>query len=374
MSEDQITGPGGDPSGREDDWPGRLLRMLSARTHVGRGEWGQAMLAELDEVAESRARWRFAAGSARAMVIPFLASQLGLIALAIAVAGAIVAHFADPQPGLVAAFAMPDVLCLCAWAAAAEPTARPGLSMVSRVGQVIAIAAVAACPVLGFLLLTLYPGQAGTGEAPWAFPAMVITFAAELATYVLLVLRRPDPLGAWRYSGIPGLAAAVAVGAVFLLNNRPPGGESGNPIVNSAVMITAIVFPLAAGVLAALLDRSGRGIAPRLRSGAGEALWGWLLCAPAVFIAMMLATSRAAITAEAAQPWIGYEAQQHGATSVLAWVSGDDAGGAVMLFTAISTASLLIFLVVHALSTALRRLAAARRRPQMPAVASGAQH
>lgn len=368
MSEDQITGPGGEQSRRDSNWPGRLLGMISARTSVGRGEWGRAMLAELDEVADSGARWRFAIGSARAMVTPLLASQLGLIALVVAVAGAVVVHFVDPQPGLAAAFATPDVLCLCAWAAAAEPGARPGLSVAGRVGQVVGIAVIAACPVLGFRLLTLYPGQSGIGATPWAFPVMSITFVAELATYVLLVLRRPDPLGAWRYSGIPGLAAALAVGVVFLLNNRPAGGESGNPIVNAAVMVTTIAAPLAAGMLGALLGRSRRGLGQRLRSGAGEALWGWLLCAPVVFIAVMLATSRGAIAAEAAQPWTSYKAQQQGATSVLAWVSGDDVGGAVMMFTAISIASLLIFLVVHALCTV------ARRRAEIPPVASGAQH
>ena len=367
MSEDQITGPGGEPSGRDCDWPGRLLAMLSARTSVGRGEWGQAMLAELDEVVGSRARRRFAIGSARTMVIPLLVNQLGLIALATAVAGVIVVHLV--HPGLAGVFVSPGVFCLCAWAAAAESAARPELAVLSRAGQAIAIAVIAACPILAIRLLTLYPGQAGASPAPWAVPVMSTTFGAVLVTSVLLVLRRPEPLGAWRYSGLPGLAAALVIGGVFLLNNQPPGGESGNPVVSSAVEVTTIAAPLAAGMLVALLDRSRRGLRQRLRSGAGEMLWGWLLCGPVVFIAVMLATSPSAIAAEASQPWTIYEAQQQGATSVLAWVSSDDVGGAVVLFTAVSGTSLLIFLVVHALAKVVPALAKATRRGPPPAVA-----
>jgi hypothetical protein len=52
-------------------------------------------------------------------------------------------------------------------------------------------------------------------------------FAAELAAYLLLVLRRPTLLGAGTHSGLPGLAAALAVGRVLVLSQPPAGSPAG---------------------------------------------------------------------------------------------------------------------------------------------------
>jgi len=369
MSEDQITGPGGGPSGRDSDRPARLLRILSGRTSVGRGEWGQAMLAELDEIAGSRARWQFAIGSARTMVLPSPLSLVGLIPLAVAAAGAIALYIALPGLGFWA-IAVPGAPCLCAWAAVARPTARPSRGVSSRAGQIVAIAVLLACPLLGLRLLTLSPGGAGGSAISWAIVST--TFCADMVAYLLLVLRRPDPLGAWRYSGVLGLGAALAIGGVFQLN-QPPGGLSSYlpaPVANSAVVGTAIATPVAAGVLAALLSHPRGGLGQRLRSGAGEMLWACLLSAPVVFIGDVLATSRSAIATEAAQPGTIVQAHQDGATSVLAWVSGDDVGAAVVMFALLSTASLLFFLAVHALSAVVRALSAARDERDTPAAAA----
>jgi hypothetical protein len=304
------------------------------------------MLAELDEIADSRARWRFALGSAQALVLAPLTRRAGPIALATAVAGAIAVRVLFPGLGLAAAITMPAALCMTAWTAVTPAATRPAAALVSRAGQVIAIAAIAACPVLAIRLLALYPGRAG-GATPSALPVMSVVFGADLLTYVLLALRRPEPLGSWRYSGIPGLAAALATSGVFLLS-QPPGGESDNPVVTATVLATAIAAPVAAGALAAALCRPALGVGTRLRIAAGEILWGWLLSGPALFVALMLATSQSAILAEASQPGFISEAHQQGAGSVLAWVSGDDVGGAVVIFAALSAASMLSFLVVHA--------------------------
>ena len=247
---------------------------------------------------------------------------------------------------------MPDALCLCAWAAAAEPVARPPLGLVSRVGQITALAVIAACPVLAVHMLTLYPGRAGSGRATAVVALMLTTFGAQLVTYALLAVRRCEPLGAWRGAGVPGLAAALVVGGVFQLS-QPPGGLSSYlayPTVNPPMVAATFAAPVAAGALAVLLVRPARGLGLRMRSGAGEMVWGWLLCRAGGVITSIVATPRSAIAAEAAEPVISAEARQQGATSVLAWVSSDDLGGAIVMFAVLSTASLLIFLMTHALS------------------------
>ena len=57
---------------------------------------------------------------------------------------------------------------------------------------------------------------------------------------------------------------------------------------------------------------------------------------------------------KATEPVIDSEAHRQGAVNVIAWVSSDDLGGAIVMFTVISTVSLLIFLLAHALSRAAR--------------------
>jgi hypothetical protein len=73
-----------------------------------------------------------------------------------------------------------------------------------------------------------------------------------------------------------------------------------------------------------------------------------LLSGPAAFSAGLLTTSRSAIAAEAIQPYTINEAHQQGATSVLAWITQDDLGGAVVLFTILSITSALIFAIADA--------------------------
>jgi len=54
------------------DGPGRLLAAAAATLPAGRRDWGEAMAAELAQVPvqERAARWRFAAGCARAAIFP----------------------------------------------------------------------------------------------------------------------------------------------------------------------------------------------------------------------------------------------------------------------------------------------------------------
>jgi hypothetical protein len=335
-------------AGPSGDWPGRLLAEVSARTPIGRSDWGRAMLAELEQVEGFRARWTFAAGSARAMLLPALAARPGVVTLTLAGASLVVLL---PVAGPLVAFILPGTLAVCVLAALAPPgSGRVALTAPARAGQVFALGGVLACLLLAVRLVTFNLGLARGG---WGGLTICVIFAAELLSYVLLLLRRPEPLGAGRYSGIPGLLAALATGATFLVS-QPPGGESDNPVVDPAVIAVALAAPVAAAALAAALEQRGHS-APRLRGFAAELLWAWLLTGPVVFIALLLATTPGAISAEAADPGIILEAHQQGATNVLAWVAGDDLGGAVVVFTALYLVSVLSFLVGNALSQLLAR-------------------
>jgi hypothetical protein len=309
------------------------------------------MLAELDQITGRRSRWLFALGAARAALLPPRSSRLAAIVLAaIAAAAAMAIHAEVPQAGPVALAALPGQPALCAWAALARPRPPRPPSAAGRAAQVIAVAGITACPVLSIRLLALYPGNSGPADP--ADQIMIVVFAAEIAAYLMLVLRRPDPLGAGRHSGLLGLAAALVTGGVYLhsqLHNQP--GTSAVPSswgVSAGVALAAVTVPLAAGALAVLPGAIRRsGIAQCLRRSAAEAMWAVLLSGPAVFIAFLLTIPRAAVVAEAAGPWAISKAHQQGATSVPAWVASDYLGAAMVLLTGVSVVIMITFLIMH---------------------------
>jgi hypothetical protein len=183
------------------------------------------------------------------------------------------------------------------------------------------VAVLTACAVLALREFTRYPGQAGHAAVP----------------------------GAGRHSGLAGLAAALTAGLVFALG-QPAGGQSDSPVLTPVVMALGICALLAAGALAALPGVvRRRGITQSLRVGAAEVMWGVLLTGPVVFSAVLLTTSRTAISAEAAEPVIRAEAYQQGAASVAAWIAHDDLGGAIVMLTFLSVAIALVFAIAHAL-------------------------
>lgn len=52
------------------DWPERLLTLAARRMTAERGEWGAAMLAELAQLRQPLARWQFALGCTRVVLVP----------------------------------------------------------------------------------------------------------------------------------------------------------------------------------------------------------------------------------------------------------------------------------------------------------------
>jgi hypothetical protein len=329
------------------------------------------MLAELDQVTGRAARWRFALGAARIALIPPRSSRLaGLVLAAGASAAALVIHVLLPEAGPVAAIALPGLPALSASIVLSRPEPPGRVSGAGRAAQVTAVAAIAACAVLAMREIALYPGPPGGGAVRYAGPVMTVMFAAELACYLLLVLRRPGLLGAGRHTGLAGLAAALATGWVAVLN-QPPGGQSDSPVLPPVLLSVTAGVPLTAAALAALPGlMHHRGVSQSLRRGAGELIWGALFTGPAIFIAIVLTTSHAAIAAEATQPGFAAEAYQQGAASVPAWIAHDDLGGAMVLFTALSLGALPIFAAAQAIFPVARPhqppepLAPAARRPE----------
>jgi hypothetical protein len=334
-----------------DDLAGRFLELASAWTPAGRRDWTRAMLAELDQITGTGARWRFAIGAAQVALIPPASGRLAAVVLAaLATAAAAIIHVMLPGSGPLAAIAIPGLPALGGWFALARPHPSRQVSVIGGAVQVIAVAGVMACVVLLLRQSVLYPGQSGNSGA-WIGQVMTVIFAAGPATYLLLILRRPGPLGSGRHSGLLGLIAASITGVVFLIS-QPPGGMSDNRAFHYAVWGAMVGAPIAAGLLAAIAARGRRAdqwADQRARQWAGvaEMVWGWLLTGPAMFIVLLLTTSRGAIVAEARLPATIEEAHQQGATSITAWVAQDDLGGAMVIFTFLCFLAVMAFAVAY---------------------------
>jgi hypothetical protein len=337
--------PAGDPGAAgppEDDRARRFLAAATAWTSAGRGDWGRAMLAELDQVAGGPARWRFAIGAARAALVPPRSRRLPWRAAIMLAAGAAAAgtavHVLAPGTGIQAAAVLPGLPAICAWFVLARP--RPARRCGGPVGfvRVIAAAGIAACAVVAVVALARYPaGAAGTSASGLS---MLDVLAVDLTGALWLVLRLPAPLAAGRRSSLYGLAAALAMTGGFLLNQLIG--------LSPAVTWTAALgLLLAAGALAARLD--GGPV-----SGIGAMLWTALIAVPAWFIVSMTATARA-MSLDARDPVTIAFARSQGATSVVAWVVANDLGGSIVVLTAICLGISIVIIFGARVARDLRR-------------------
>jgi hypothetical protein len=334
-----------------DDAPRRFLAAASALTPASRRDWGRAMLAELDQVTGRRSRWLYALGAAYAALLPPRSSRRAAIVLAaIAVAAALAIHSEVPQAGMVALVAVPGLPALFAWAALARPRPSGSPSPAGHAVQIIAAAAIIACPVLGVRLLTLYPGYSGVTNV---FGQMaLVLFGAEIAVFLLLVIRRPEPLGAGRHSGLLALAAALAFSGVYvysrLHSHSGPGLLSPFSGADIEAVLGAVAAPFVAGTLTSLAGAIRRdGFERCLRLGAAEAVWAVLLSGPAAFIVYVLTVTRAAVSLQAADPGLIGLARLRGAASVPAWVASNDLGQAILLITLFSIVTAVVFLMAR---------------------------
>jgi hypothetical protein len=261
------------------DGPAWLLSAAGAMLPADRREWGAAMAAELAQVEGVVARWRFAAGCARAAVFPGGNRAAVLVAGALAVAAvataALVTAAALPA-GRVFALTFVGLLGGLAVLAAAR-WRRLGWTAPGPALTGLALAGVTACLGLTVHYLAEHPSydQVDRTVAVSLPPVTAVVLAAALAGCLALALRPPRWLLPDRKARWFGIAMAVALVGGFLLDARlvQPGLDRGGQ---------GMMGYLFNGPLLVILPRIGAGrrggtVAPlgpvgvRLGRGAGGA-------------------------------------------------------------------------------------------------------
>jgi hypothetical protein len=186
--------------------------LLATAAHLfppKRREWAQAMLAELDEVPGSFARWRFALGGAWAGVVASGREPVPVagIAVVVGLAGGVgvVAYAVSPVTH-VFAVALSIVLVLAGIPSRRRTAARAtnGVAL-----GVTVLVGVAACVVLVLFGVVAYPAAAPDDGGTAAYS---LVLAAVLGAYVWI------GLGAWRGADRegPGSPPGLTGGAVLV--------------------------------------------------------------------------------------------------------------------------------------------------------------
>jgi hypothetical protein len=277
------------------DGPAQLLAAAAATLPSDRREWGVAMAAELAQVRGRSARWRFAAGCARAAVFPPHADRVA-VGVAAALAAAAVAAAALATTALVPAmrvFAVAFVALIGGLATLAVARSR----RLGRVRPDLAVAAAGLAGIAGSIgytahYLVNYPStpriQPPT-TSPTLPPGTALFLATALAGCLWLVLVPPRWLLASRAARRFGLAMAAVLVAGFLLQARPGlaawlglgGGVDRNPEVMGYLLFAPLVLVLPGAAVAAAAGRS-------FRAGLGACAWALVLGAPLI-VALWLA-------------------------------------------------------------------------------------
>jgi hypothetical protein len=278
------------------DGPARLLAAAATTLPPDRREWGAAMAAELAQVRGRAARWRFAAGCARAAALPPHTNRVA-VGAASALAAVAVAAAALATGALVPAmrvFAVAFVGLVGGLATLAVARSR----QVGRVRPDLAVAATGLAGIAGCVgyithYLVNYPSMArfntpGTA-APTLPPGTALLLATALAGCLWLALAPPRWLLAGPAARRFGLAMAAVLVAGFLLQARPGlaawlglGDVVGrNPEVMDYLIFAPLVLVLPGAALAAAAGRS-------FRAGVGASAFALALGAPLV-VAVWLA-------------------------------------------------------------------------------------
>lgn len=263
------------------DGPARLLGAAAATLPNDRRDWGAAMAAELTQVQDRRARWRFAAGCVRTAVFPPRGSRA-----AVGVAGALVVAamaattlatgaalpagrvFALTFVGLVGGLAMLTV--------ARSRRVRPAESGLGIAG--LALAGVAACVGFTTYYLAEYPstrrGSPFTTSVTLP-PGTAVVLAVMLAGCLWLALRPPRWLLADRQARRFGIAMAVALVTGFVLASRLE--DAG---IMGYLLYGPILVLLPGSAAAAAAGRS-------FRAGLRACAWAAVLGAPLLIAAWL---------------------------------------------------------------------------------------
>ena len=261
------------------DGPGWLLAAATAALPAVRREWGQAMAAELAQVDGGAARWRFAAGCARAAVFPPGGSRAavgatGALAVAALAATALGTGAALPA-GRVFALTFIGLLgSLATLAVARSRRVRPAGPGPALAG--LALAGVAACLALTIYYLAKHPTY-NHGLRVSLPPLTAVVLAVTLAGCLGLVLRSPRWLLADRPGRWLGIAMAIVlVGGSVLVTLPFQLGLMGY------LLFAALLVVLPGSAVAAVVGRS-------FRSGLWACAWAVVLATPLLFATWLAA-------------------------------------------------------------------------------------
>jgi len=275
------------------DGPGWLLAAAAATLPAGRRDWGAAMTTELAQVHGSAARWRFAAGCARAAVFPPRGSQAPVLvagALAVtAIAATALATGAALPAGRVFSLTFVGLLGGVATLAVARSRrvgrAGPGPAIAG-----LALAGVAACLAATIYYLAEYPAY-HRGHPPARLlslpPVSAVVLAVGLAGCVWLALTPPRWLLPDRHARRFGAAMAVALVGGFVLDSRliQPGLERGSHGLIGYLINGPLLVILTGSAVAAAVGRS-------FRSGLWACAWATVLAAPLLIAAWLVEALR----------------------------------------------------------------------------------
>jgi hypothetical protein len=278
------------------DGPGWLLAAAAATLPVDRRDWGAAMTAELAQVQDRAARWRFAAGCARAAAFPpggdrAAVGVAGALAIATTAATALATGAALPA-GRVFALAFVGLLGGLATLTVARSrrVARVGLAGPGPAIAGLALVGIAACVAFTTWYLAEYPstyhGLPPTTSATLP-PVTAVVLAVALAGCLWLALRPPRWLLPDRYARRFGIGMALTLVAGFVLTSRLAlrgvAGLDGGMM--SYLLFAPVVVVLAGSAAAGAVGRS-------FRAGLWACAWATVLGAPLIIAAWLAEAPR----------------------------------------------------------------------------------
>jgi hypothetical protein len=269
------------------DGPGWLLAAAAATLPPDRRDWGAAMAAELTQVHDRAARWRFAAGCARAAVFRpggnrSAVGVTGTLAVAATVATALATSAALPA-GRVFALAFVGLLGALAILAAAR-SRRAGRAGPGPAIAGLALAGIAACVAAIVYYLAEYPSYhklrpPGIGVS--LPPVTAVVMAVVLAGCLWLAMRPPRWLLPDRHGRRFGVGMALALVTGFALASRQELRSAELDVGMMDYLLLALPMVLLAGSAAAgMVGRS-------FRAGLWACAWATVLAIPLLVAAWL---------------------------------------------------------------------------------------
>jgi hypothetical protein len=252
------------------DGPARLLAAATATLPADRRDWGAAMTAELTQVQDPAARWRFAAGCARAAVFPPGGSRAALGATGALVVAALAATALGTGAVLPAGrvFALTFIGLLGGLATLTVARSR----RLRRAGSGpavagLALAGVAACLALTIYYLAEHPtyNHGLTVSLP---PLTAVVLAVTLAGCLGLALRPP----CWLLADRPGRRLGIAMAIVLV---------GGSLLATLPLQLGLMGYLLAAALLVVLPGSAvAAAVGRSFRSGLWACAWAVVLSTP----------------------------------------------------------------------------------------------